>query len=98
MPESLVITCPDHQCPLLPSPADPVMLYCPEGDCDTSVRISAPEAAVFPASPLTHLEQGAVQHHELVRAHEAAGFSRSEGMQVLCCIISASIMKGGGNG
>ena len=97
MPDSIVITCPEHGCPLLPSVADLVMLYCPQDPgCDTSVRISAPDGPM--SSPLTYLEQGAAERHELVTSHEAAGFSGSEAMQILCCVVYASIMKDKGNG
>jgi hypothetical protein len=48
-------------------------------------------------SPLTYLEQGAAQRHELVRAHEAVGFSRSEAMQVMIAVITATIMKDRGD-
>ena len=97
MPDSLVIMCPEHRCPLVPSPADPVMLFCPQDDdCDTSVRLSVPDG--FPSSPLTPLGEGAAAHHELVLTYQAAGFSRTEAMQVLCCVISASMMKDKGSG
>ena len=44
------------------------------------------------------LEQSAVQQHEFVCSREAAGFSRTEAMQLLCCIVQATIMKGSGSG
>jgi hypothetical protein len=99
MPDRLVITCPEHGCPLVPSLADPVMLYCPQdAACDTSVRIFASDAPLFPSSPMTELEQGGAQQHEFVLSRVAAGFSRTEAMQILCCIVSAGIMKGSGDG
>jgi hypothetical protein len=70
----------------------PGNLICPEGDCGTAIHITAPEADV-----LTYLEQGAAQRHELVRAHEAVGFSRSEAMQVMIAVITATIMKDRGD-
>jgi hypothetical protein len=96
MPESLMFTCPEHGHALLPLPADPHLLRCPEDGCEMSFRLGAADG--FPLSPLSLLEQGAAQHHELVLAHEGAGFSRSEAMQVLCTVISAGIMKGSGSG
>lgn len=96
MAEAFAITCPQHACVLVPDPLDPVRLCCPDAGCDNEVRITVPDAGLFLSSPLTMLEQGAAQHHELVLAHVAAGFSRTEAMQILCCIISASIMKGSG--
>ena len=51
-----------------------------------------------PTSPLTVLEQGVAERHEIVRVHEAGGFSRSEAMQILCTTITATIMKDRGYG
>lgn len=96
MGDSLMISCPRHCAPLLADHEDLGRLFCPMGDCGTEVRVAATDG--LPLSPLTQFEQGAAQHHELVLAHEGAGFSRSEAMQVLCTIISAGIMKGSGSG
>jgi len=54
--------------------------------------------APMPPSPLSVLDQGAACQHESVLSWQAAGFSRSEAMQLLCCIIQAGIMKGSGGG
>jgi|SRR5215472_18420026 len=96
MADSLLLSCPEHQIALSADSDDPGRLFCPMGACANEVRIGA--AGGFPFSPLSQLEQSAAQHHELVLAHEAAGFSRPEAMQVLCCIIHAGIMRGSGNG
>jgi len=95
MPESIAITCPQHGAVLIPSPLNPGMLECPDAQCATAVSLLAPGAM---SPPLTYLEQGAAERHELVASHEAAGFSRSEAMQILCCVVYASIMKDKGNG
>jgi hypothetical protein len=94
VPDSLALTCPQHEAVLIPSPVQAGMLMCPDATCTTVVCLSG----TAPSSPLTYLEQGAAERHELVRAHEMAGFSRSEAMQVLCTTISASIMKDSGHG
>lgn len=98
MGDSLMITCPEHGTALIPSgPADdPGALACPDATCATAVRIAIPDGTPF--SPLTMLEQSAVQQHEFVCSREAAGFSRTEAMQLLCCIVQATIMKGSGSG
>ena len=94
MPDSLALTCPEHEAALIPSTVQPGMLMCPDATCSTVVCLSG----TAPASPLTYLEQGAAQRHEIVRAHEAAGFSRSEAVQILCTTITATIMMGSGDG
>ena len=98
MPDSLLLSCPDHGLPLIPDGGadDAATLMCPDAGCPMAVRIGAPGG--LPFSPLTSLEQGAAQRHELVRAHEAAGFSRTESMQVMLCITTALIMKDPGSG
>lgn len=96
MPESMAITCPEHQTVLIPSPVQDGMLMCPNATCSTVIFLSAPPGP--PASPLTYLERGAAERHELVCTHESVGFSRSEAMQVLCTTITASIMKDRGSG
>ena len=53
---------------------------------------------MFAADPMTLIEQGAAAHHELVLSYEAAGFSRSEAMQIVCTVITALLMKGSGSG
>jgi hypothetical protein len=95
VPDSLMLTCPLHERPLVPSPV-PGGLVCPETGCLTAVRIGVP-GGLF-SSPLTPLGEGAAGHHELVCTYQAAGFTRTEAMQVLCCLISASIMKDKGDG
>ena len=62
--------------------------------CPAGCEMTAP----MPPSPLSVLDQGAACQHESVLSWQAAGFSRSEAMQLLCCIIQASIMKGSGGG
>jgi hypothetical protein len=94
VPESMALTCPQHDAVLIPSPVQAGMLMCPDATCATVVCLSAGG----PPSPMTFLEQGAAERHELVCAHERAGFSRSEAMQVLCTTITASIMKDRGHG
>jgi hypothetical protein len=94
MPESLALTCPEHDAALVPSTIQPGMLMCPDATCATVVCLSGSA----PSSPLTYLEQGVAERHEMVRVHEAGGFSRSEAMQILCTTITASIMKDRGNG
>lgn len=96
MPDSLALTCPEHEAVLIPSPVQAGMLMCPDAACVVVVRLELPGGS--PLSPLTYLEQGAAERHELVRVHEGAGFSRTEAMQVLCVTITASIMKGSGSG
>jgi hypothetical protein len=81
--------CPAHQLPF--APFGPGQMACPAG-CVTD----APP--LFPVSPMSSLEVGAAQRHELVVAHEKAGFSRPEAMQVLCTFITATVMKGSGGG
>ena len=98
MPDSITITCPQHGCVLSADTADPGRLFCPEGACGSEVRIRIPDGPLFPVSPLTPLGEGAAGHHELVLTYQAAGFSRTEAMQILCCVISAGIMKDRGNG
>ena len=98
MADSMMITCPAHSCPLIPSFLVPGDLACPEQDCGTVIHITIPDDAGFPPSPLTSLEQGAAAHHELVLSYEAAGFSRSEAMQIVCTVITALLMKGSGSG
>ena len=90
----MALTCAAHEAVLIPSPVQQGMLMCPDATCATVVCLSGGP----PASPLTYLEQGAAERHELVCAHERAGFSRTEAMQVLCTTITASIMKDRGNG
>lgn len=96
MSEAMVITCPAHNQPLVPDHDDIGALSCPEGDCELVVRIAVPDGMF--SSPLTPFGQTAAGHHELVTTYQQAGFSRSEGMQVLCCIITAGVMKDRGNG
>jgi hypothetical protein len=94
MPDSLQITCPEHEAALIPSHVQPGMLMCPDASCATVICILP---AGFPPA-LTSLEQSAAANHELVLVHEGAGFSRAEAMQVLCSVITATIMKGSGSG
>lgn len=96
MPDSFAITCPVHETVLIPSPVQPTMLMCPDTTCATI--ISVPVLNGPPVSPLTYLEQGVAERHEMVRVHEAGGFSRTEAMQILCTTITASIMKDMGAG
>ena len=96
MPDSLLLSCPGHSVALSADILDPGRLYCPADGCGNEVRIGAGDG--FPFSPMTSLEQGAAQRHELVRVHEAAGFSRTEAMQVMLCITTALIMKDPGSG
>jgi len=93
--DMLQITCPEHETTLVPSHIHPGMLMCPDASCATVICILPPEGT--PSDPLTYLEQGAAQRHELVRAHEAVGFSRSEAMQVMLTVVTATIMKGSGD-
>lgn len=86
--------CPEHGDALVA--AGPGALRCPVQDCEFGFG-GLPEGAAFPLSPMTSLEQGAAAQHEFVRSREAAGFSRSEAMQLLCCVVSATIMKGSGS-
>jgi hypothetical protein len=95
MPDPVTITCPAHSALLVPDLLDlPGTFGCPEPDCGTSIRITFPDDL---GGGLTFLEQGAAQRHEFVLAHQAAGFSRSEAMQALGFIITATIMKGSGD-
>ena len=93
MPDSFAITCPVHEAVLVPSPVAPTMLRCPDTTCATIISVPVPLS-----SPLTVLEQGVAERHEIVRVHEAGGFSRSEAMQILCTTITATIMKDRGYG
>ena len=93
MPDLPAIVCPDHGVPLLSVPDEQGTLRCPRPGCFFAFG-TGKDQMLAQSSPLTYLEQGAAQRHELVRSHEAAGFSRSEAMQVLCTVIAASIMKG----
>ncbi len=93
----MMITCPAHSCPLIPSFLVPGDLACPEQDCGTVIHITIPDS-LFPADPMTLMEQGAAAQHEFVRSREMAGFSRSEAMQILVAITQANIMKDNGNG
>jgi hypothetical protein len=101
MSEMPAITCPEHNLSLVPG--DPGRLRCPEDGCffgyiaDRDLAF-APSAQRFPSSPLTPLGEGAAAHHELVLTYQAAGFTRTEAMQVLLCVITASMMKDKGNG
>ena len=96
MPDSLVIMCPEHGTLLVPDAADGTRLACPDSDCFHEFRFASGPA--LPSSPLTPLGEGAAAHHELVLTYTAAGFTRTEAMQVLCCVISASMMKDKGSG
>jgi hypothetical protein len=60
--------------------------------CPAGCEMTAP----LPPSPVGPISQGAAMNHELVLTYQAAGFSRTEAMQVLLCIIQAGIMKGSG--
>ena len=60
MPDSLALTCPEHEAALIPSTVQPGMLMCPDATCATVVCLSG----TAPASPLTYLEQGAAERHE----------------------------------
>jgi hypothetical protein len=103
MAESMLITCPAHSAPLIPSVLVPGDLACPEPDCGTVIHITIPDNpdfpgfARFPAEPLTNMEQFAAIQHEFVRSREAAGFSRSESMAILIAVTQANIMKDNGN-
>ena len=90
-----MLTCPEHGTLLVPDATDGTRLVCPDGDCFHEFRFAGGPA--FP-SPLTPLGEGAAAHHELVLTYQAAGFTRTEAMQVLCCVISASMMKDKGSG
>ena len=96
MPDSFAITCPVHETVLIPSPVQPTMLMCPDTTCATIISVPVPNGALPP--PLTYLEQGVAERHEMVRVHEAGGFSRTEAMQILCTTITVSIMKDRGAG
>ena len=96
MPDSFAITCPVHEAVLVPSPVAPTMLMCPDTTCATIISMPAPTRLL--SSPLTVLEQGVAERHEIVRVHEAGGFSRSEAMQILCTTITATILKDRGYG
>jgi hypothetical protein len=85
------ICCPEHGDPLVPS--GPGSLRCPADGCEFGFGFGT-----LGIPPLTPLAEGAAGHHELVLTYQAAGFSRTEAMQVLCCIISASFMKDKGSG
>jgi hypothetical protein len=86
MPEGPVNeVCPAHHLPFAPS--GPGLVACGAG-CVMPLP--------FPASPLTSLGQGATGHNELVLTYQAAGFSRVEAIQILCCVIQAGIMRGSG--
>jgi len=92
MPDTSPLRCPAHQAGLVPSAAQPGVLMCPDSRCNFVF------GSALVSSPLTPLGEGAAGHHELVLTYEAAGFSRTEAMQILCCVISASIMKDKGSG
>jgi hypothetical protein len=96
--ESLLLTCQAHGQPLIPGISPPGVLTCPEAGCRTAVTIAPLGPPGMPSAPLTPLAAQAAAHHELVLGHEAAGFSRTEAMQVLCAVIQAAIMRGSGDG
>lgn len=50
-------------------------------------------AAARQAAMPTPLAMGAIQSHELLTAHVAAGFTRAEAMQVVLTVYVASIFK-----
>lgn len=98
MADSLMMTCPQHGTVLIPSHTQPGILMCSDPVCPVVVSIAVPPAAGMPLSPLTQLEQGAAAHNELVCSYEHAGFTRTEAMQILCCVITAAFMKGSAGG
>jgi hypothetical protein len=49
----------------------------------------------MPPPPLTVLAAAAAQMHEMLLAYVAAGFSRAEGMQMICAVLAAMVPKGG---
>lgn len=81
--DALPQTCEAHRLPLVHV-----------GVCTQGCAIDF--AAALPQSPLSESDQVAIIRHEMVMSHVRHGFSRSEAMQVLCTIISASVMKGSG--
>jgi hypothetical protein len=102
MPDLPAIVCVEHAQPLVPD--GPGRLRCPEPGCAFGFITSKDQAfaplpaqPAMPPSPIGPLGQTAVDHNELVGLYQAAGFSRSEAMQVLCCVITAGIMKGSGS-
>ena len=46
----MLITCPAHSVPLIPSILVPGDLACPEHDCGTVIHITIPDDACFPRS------------------------------------------------
>jgi hypothetical protein len=94
--ESLLLTCQNHMQPLVPASV-PGVLACPEAGCLTAVGITPASGLRSPSPPLTPLGAQAAGYHELMLSCEAAGFSRAEAMQVLCCTIQAMIMRGSGS-
>ena len=48
-----------------------------------------------PGGPMTELEAGAAQVHELYQAYLTAGFSEQQAMRLVVAIVTAG-MRGGG--
>jgi len=85
----------DPQDDASPSPCShgtPADVACPQCMADIARRIAGMAAARQAAMP-TPLAMGAIQSHELLTAHVAAGFTRAEAMQVVLTVYAVSILK-----
>jgi len=51
-----------------------------------------------PADPMTVLQTGAVQRHELYQAHLDAGFTPAQSMQILCTVLATILRNENGPG
>jgi hypothetical protein len=71
----------------------PQTMVCPECIGDIVRQAAGIAAARQAGAAPTPLAAGAIQSHEMLLAHIAAGFTRAEAMQIVLMIYAVSIFR-----